>query len=469
MDYFDDEDYGFPDIKMLVEQYEAALADNRQFHFDEDAAEHIASYYETFGHYDKALRIINSALEQHPFSGYLLLRKAQLLFDLKILEESLACLERLETIDPGDPGACLLRAEIYTFQSRHEEALAELDKAMENADVLDTVDTWLHRADVYEDWEKYDEVYGALRECLKIDPVNEEALSRMHYCMELTGRFEDAVELHRSILEDHPYCTWAWYNLSFAYGSLELFEKAIDALQYVIAIDEEHSYAYKDLAHCYCETGQFNLALEALADYSAKVKPEAEVCLLEGRCHFEVGDIRAARSAYRKAIRTNPSMHEAFYNLGMTYVVEEQWKQAFQNLRKALDLCPDNIDYLERLAEVALQTDAYEEARYCCHKAIAMQSANVRLYITLALAYLFDEEGDEALTVILHGINRCEDSVQLRYIHAAMLLLLNRKQAGMLELEDLLDESFGDHVVLFTYFPFLREDRELMALIAHFE
>jgi len=364
MDYLENQDPDQPSIKNLVELYEEALANNRQPVIDAEEVERIVNYYQSTGHYDKALQIINTSLEHYPYSGLILLRKAQLLFDLKICEEALECLDRVETFEPGELGIYLLRSEILTFQSSHEEALAVLDHAMELADKEEAADVWLHRADVYEDWEKYPEVYENLKACLLADNTNEEALSRINYCMEITEQYIDAVELHKTIIDNDPYCFWAWYNLSFAYASMELFEKAIDALEYVVAIDEDVTYAYKDLAQYYHEIGENKKALEAISDYAGKIKPEADIYLLEGKCYFELENMRGARYCFRKAVRTNSSSHEAFFNLGMTYVVEEKWKQAFQNLKKAISLNSDNVDYLERMAEIALQLEDYNETRY---------------------------------------------------------------------------------------------------------
>lgn len=465
MDFFDNYENEQPDIKSLVEQYEEALANNLQPHVGQDEVEQIVDYYENTGHYDKALKAIEAALEQHPYSGLILLKKAQILFDLKITDEALECLDKAAIFEPSEMGIYLLRSEVLTFQSQHKEALEQLDIAMDLAEEDDTSDVWLHMADVYEDWEKYDEVYACLKACLKADMENEEALSRINYCMELTDQFEDAIILYKEIIEEHPYCFWAWYNLSYAYASLDLYEKAIDALQYVLAIDEDVTYAYRDLAQYYHEIGQFENALEAIETYSGKTKAESDIHLLAGKCHFELKSLKASRYCFRKAIRSNPSAHEAFYNLGMTYIAEEKWEQSIQHLKKAVELYPDNIEYLERLSETALHAEDYDEVKYSCSKAINLNAKYSRLYITLALSYLFNEEEEKALDTIEQGIRECLANIDLQYIKAAILLMLDKRKAALLDIEALLEEDFGAHLIIFKYFPSLQEDAELIDLI----
>lgn len=469
MDFISDPDPNTNDIKTLVARYEEALANNRQPMIEQDTLDQISAYYESYGDYDKALQIVETALDQHPYSGLILLKKAQLLFDLKICDDAMECLDRVELFEPGELGAALLRAEILAFQSQHRDALEVLDIAMEEADEDDIPDVWLHMADVYEDWEKYDEVFTCLRECLLLDMVNEEALSRINYCMEITERFDEGIKLHKAIIDENPYCFWAWYNLSFAFAALDQYEEAIDALHYVVAIDEDVHYAYKDMAQYYHELGQYREALEAVEMYCTRIKPEADTFLLQGKCYFELNDLKRSRYCFRKAARTNPSAHEAFYNLGMTYIAEEKWSQAAQQLHKAVEMQPDQVEYLERFAEVALQLEDFEEVRFCCTRAIRLRSGNAHTYVTMALASLFEDNGPEAVAVIEKGMDACPEDIRLGYVHAALLLLINKRKAAMLELENLLAEYPEGYSVVLKYFPFLADDNGLKALLERFD
>jgi len=71
----------------------------------------------------------------------------------------------------------MLRAEIYTFQSRYKEAVQILEALLQKAERDDLPEIYLQLCDVYEDWEKYYEVYNCLLACIKVDPNNEEALN----------------------------------------------------------------------------------------------------------------------------------------------------------------------------------------------------------------------------------------------------------------------------------------------------
>ncbi len=47
-------------------------------------------------------------------------------------------------------------------------------------------------AGVYEDWDRYELVFESLKKVLEINQENEEALSRMWYCVELAKNMKKA-------------------------------------------------------------------------------------------------------------------------------------------------------------------------------------------------------------------------------------------------------------------------------------
>ena len=60
-----------------------------------------------------------------------------------------------------------------------------------------------------------------------------------------------AFGLHQKIIDQQPYSELAWFNLGSAYQGLKLYEKAIDAYQYAVAIDEKFDYAYRNMGDAY--------------------------------------------------------------------------------------------------------------------------------------------------------------------------------------------------------------------------
>src|SRR5262249_45447411 len=157
-------------------------------------------------------------------------------------------------------------------------------------------------ADIWEDQEKYQEVINSLKNALKQDPKNEEALNRLWFCTELTGTYEDSLHFHEALIEESPYSYLAWFNLGHAYSGLGYYEQALDAYEFTMAIEENFEPAY-------IATGDVQFTLEhygdALRYYLEAIKlskPDKELYLKAGAAYEKLSELTKARSYFRKAI-----------------------------------------------------------------------------------------------------------------------------------------------------------------------
>ena len=69
---------------------------------------------------------------------------------------------------------------------------------------------------------------------------------------------------------------------------------------------------------------------------------EAERYNSEGVGHFNKGDYDAALASFKEAIRLNPDIFFAHYNLGMTYGKKGQWDASIDSFKEANRLKPDD-------------------------------------------------------------------------------------------------------------------------------
>src|SRR5258708_8044022 len=102
-------------------------------------------------------------------------------------------------------------------------------------------------ADVYDDYEEFDKIFDCLKLILEQEPTNEEALYKICFWTDFTGRNEESIRLHQQIIDEKPYNELAWFNLAAAFQGLKLYEKAVDAYKYALAIDEKFDYPSRNL------------------------------------------------------------------------------------------------------------------------------------------------------------------------------------------------------------------------------
>ena len=456
------------DVSELIAQYEQSVKNENTPFFDQDDYEAIVEYYEEKGQFEHAMDAVEKSLLQYPYSSILLIKKAQVYFELKQLNLALEILEKAEVYDSSELGIYLLRAEIYTFQSRYKESVDILYKLLETAERDDLTDIYLQLCDVYEDWEKYFEVYECLVECLKIDPNNEEALNRFNYCVEITDKYEESIPIHKQLIDINPYNEFAWYNLACAYRGIDEYEKAIDAYEYVLAINDDADFVYQDIAELHFKKGEFKKSLEVIKEMCDTFEADDEIYFLQGKCHEALGDMKMARYCYRKAVHDNPSLSDAYFRIGETYKHEGLWEQAYKSFQKANELEKEQYEFCLAMAEAALEIGETEVAIDACETAIDIFVKRYEAYFVLGKIMAVNGDTETAREILTKGAEVCKTTIELNYSICAIAFMENKLKEGEVLLRMLLDENFAVHDILFDFCEELKENATIHNILAEY-
>src|SRR5688500_6538687 len=173
--------HGFEDEnRELVELYERLIQDRSLIFFETDEYESIIEHYLIRGAYKKAQRVTDQALQQHPFSAMLRLKKAQLLCLDHKHEDALEVLEDALLYEPTNYEIFLQIAGVFDELERYAESIEYFEKALIHGTHKDEI--LLNQAYVFENWSKYDRAAEALENALKINPVNYQALYELAHC-----------------------------------------------------------------------------------------------------------------------------------------------------------------------------------------------------------------------------------------------------------------------------------------------
>ncbi len=467
---FDNDEEDEPkDVNELVEQYEQSLQNNQAPFFEQDDFESIIEYYELKGQFDKALEVAEKSLAQHPYSSALLLKKACLFFELKQLDNALEFLNKVELYDSNELGVYFLRAEIFAFQSKFEDAIRILEELETKTADQDLTDVYLQMCDVYEDWEKYTDVYNCLIKCLQVDPNNEEAINRLNYCIEITDKYKESIPFINWLIDQNPYNQFAWYNLAGCYQGIHQYEEAIHAYEYVLAINEDADFVYQDMAELHYEKGNYHKALEVIKEMLEIFDADDEIYFLQGKCYEALDDMKMARYCYRKAVHENPSLSEAYFRIGETYKNEKLWEQAYKAFQKANELEKEQYDFCLAMAVAATEIGELEVAMDACETAIDIFVKRHEAYILLAKIMAFNSSDlTTAKDILLKGIELCKSTVELEYALCAVTFMENKIKEASLLLRNLMLEHSTQLECLFDFNEYLAENKIVIDIIAEF-
>lgn len=425
----------FEDLRDLLQQFENLKEGRSHAFLDEDSFEQIIDYYDEHDELTNALQAVEFAIEQFPFSSALLLKKSALLIETKKYREALALLEKAALLDSNDINLYILKTDVYLAMNQHEKAAALLEEQILHFEGEDRTDLLLELADVYDDWEEFEKVFDCLKMLLEYDPNNEEALHKICFWTEFTGRNEESIRLHTNIINEHPYNQLAWFNLGTAYQGLKLYEKSIDAYQYAVVIDEKFDYAYRNMGDAYIRLRKYNDAIEVLQKHLEIAKPEDVIYEAIGHCYEKMRKYTQARYYYRKAVHLSPGDDKLYLKIAKCYMTEENWENAVRALQSALRINKQSAEYNITLGQCYLQLGMDKEALVNFLNAVRLRPSNTSAWKEFIRGLYLAGHTDEAM----HQLDNAEAKVGRKpvflYYRAAILIAMGRTKDGLLQLE----------------------------------
>lgn len=397
------------ELKALLQQFDNLKSGLSNSFIEEDGFERIIDHFEEKEQYAPALEAAELATAQYPYSSSLLLIKANLLIILRKYHEALDILEQAELLDRNDTTLYILKTDVYLALDKQEKAAELLEEAIENFGGEEKVDLLFELADVYDDYENFEKVFDCFAEILKLDPNSEEALYKICFWTDFTGRNEESIKLHQRIIEDHPFNELAWFNLGAAYQGIKLHEKAIDAYNYAVAIDEKFDYAYRNMGDAYIRLRKFKDAIESLEKVLELSRPEAVIYEAIGHCYDKLANYPQARFHYKKASHLNAEDSQMYYKIACTYMNEGAWQSAIKQLQLAARMHRMQPEYNLALGQCYMQLNNIDEAITYFGNVVRVRPKNMNGWLELLRCLLsagLFEEGTEYADFALEQTDR---------------------------------------------------------------
>jgi len=349
-------------LKELLRQYQNLKNGRTHAFLEEDDFERIIDHFDEKDDLPEALEAAETGLSQFPYSSQLMIKKADLLLATRKYREALDILETAELYDSSDLNLYILKTDAYLALDQQAKAVELLEAALELFSGEERIDLLFELADVYDDYEEFDKVFDCLKLILEAEPNNEEALYKICFWTDFTGRNEESIRLHQQIIEDFPFSELAWFNLAAAYQGLKLYEKAIDAYQYAVAIDEKFDYAYRNMGDAYLRLRKYKEAIEVLEKVLELTRPEDVIYEAIGHCYHRMDNYGQARFHYKKAVHLNPDDSKLHYKIAVTYMLEEQWQSAVKQLENAMRIHRSVTEYNLAMGECKMHLNQFKDA-----------------------------------------------------------------------------------------------------------
>src|SRR5258706_4590923 len=456
-------------LRELLKQYENLKNGHSYSFLDEEAFEKIIDYYQEKEDTGSAMEAAQFAIEQYPYSAMLLIKKADILLALRRYGDALDVLEQAALLDSGDINLYILKTDAYLALDQQGKAVVLLEEALQLFEGQERIELLFELADVYDDYEDFDKVFDCLKMIMEDDANNEEALYKICFWTDFTGRNEESIRLHQKIIDEFPYNELAWFNLAASYQGIKLYEKAIDAYQYAIAIDEKFDYAYRNMGDAYIRLKKYKEAIEALEKVTELAKPEDVIYEAMGHCYDRLRNHAQARFYYRKASHLNHEDSKLFYKIACTYFNEHQWESCVKQLENAMKLHKLQPEYNLLMGECKMELGLMKDAIQFFSNAVRIRPRNVSGWEALIRCLYKAVYLDEALEQADAALRVTNEKPIFLYYKAAILLAAAKTKEALLQLENAMLRSPKLLKKFVELNPAVLQNQQVVDIVAKFK
>lgn len=122
----------------------------------------------------------------------------------------------------------------------------------------------------------------------------------------------------------------------------------------IIGIDSKNVQAFKNLAQVYFELKNYEEAKQ-IFEHILKLKDD-DVEAYGGLAEIakEKGDLSQARDEYLRALNVNNQRSQTYFDLALVYNAMDNGAEACWNIKKALDIEPNNPRYLDTMLDISI-------------------------------------------------------------------------------------------------------------------
>lgn len=360
-----------------------------------------------------------------------------------------------ERIPANDPGAHNNLAIIYYNKGMYQEAVKELETALElNPKFVlarSNLEIILRKTGML------DERIARLIRDIEQNPQDEDRILELAETYVQLKKYSHAIIYYKKVLERNPNSYRAHFGFSNTLKYLGKYDDAIEEMNLALDVRQSHE-GYRSLGEIYLRKGVIDMAIKNFEEALKFDDTSSETHFLLGFALGEKGRVVESIEAMKKAIALNPSLaqvdsdalidvvpqpaqwetikkqmnvpevagdsYQVHYNMGMSYRNKGLFDEAEKEFRACLELKEDALETRYALAEAALGAGKYETAIQGLRDALERGYDPVRCYNALGVAYLMQGQTGSALecferVLVQHG----EDPMVLNNIGVAQYTL----------------------------------------------
>jgi tetratricopeptide (TPR) repeat protein len=404
----------------------------------------IYSIHRLRGNRKEALRILERAYRRFPDHREILIFLADEYIKAKKMEKAKNVLHRFAKVSPDNPFPYYLLGQLYLSEGKTNKAIEYLQKALEIKKTFEAAFVTLGR--VYEKREEHASAENLYKSILKEDPDNSLALEKLAQLYVAMGRVAEARRIYRKLLNLYPenYQYRHQYaitlmqsgdfyrarevleeiyrnhpndlNVAYSYAlSLELTGELKDALSIYEGLYKKvpnNSRVIERLANVYMGLGMHDKAEELIKKGLFLNPASVKLHMLKANLLMDREKYRESLGVLDRVISINPKEYRAYFLKAIALDFLGRIVEAEENLKKAMELQPEDPDLYNHLGYSLLiwyGSERIEEAQDLIRKALAADPNNPAYIDSMGWVYYLKGDYEKAIQYLLDALRRAYD------------------------------------------------------------
>ena len=325
------------------------MLDNREnFYFDTEDFYEIIAYYLDVGDLPYAKKALDYALDMHPTSSEIQIKKLEYLLSIEKLRAAAGLIQDLKEVGANDVDYLICVARFWSLKENPKKAIQFYEKALEQGDDREYIYNCM--GNEYLNLNEISQALYCFKKALELDLDDDFAFFSCVQCFEDLHLNKECIEFLLQYIDLRPYSDIAWAQLGQQYVIMKDYEEAHRAFDYATIINPKSIMAYTQKAACLEKLEDYEKAIEVYEETLELDDSAAYTYLKIGSCYVKLGKPFKALKSFHQSIHEDPQLDQAWVATSDLYESIGNYDEALYYLNRALDLDNLNIDYWKRRA-----------------------------------------------------------------------------------------------------------------------
>lgn len=463
----------------MIRSFENMLETGDTMFWDANDLIDIIEYYLMEEEAGKCRRALDYSMQLYPENIGFKIRQANLMLLNNMITEAQEMLASLGKDAESDMWYYYTQAIIASSLDDHKKALEWMERGLK----IDPEDEELLMmiSQEYISLGNFERAIVFLKKLLELDSTSEFGLNMLASAYENLERYNELETYLTSFVDAHPFNKLAWYHLGKTYRHKFDHEKALDAFDYVLAIDEQYSGALHQKGLIYQMDGNFTSALEAYEEILKFNQVDVFALISAAFCFQKSENYDAAVNYYLKALNIDKDIAQIYIGLANCYFEKEDYSSALNYTLNGLELTEDNLNLLTMAAEIYYVSEDYENAARYFLAALNLEKGDINIWLNYCIVLRELKKEKDAINAIddeLDRVNAFGDKSDFSdeynigaflFIKSAIMFSMGYDFEGEEYFRDAIEYNPYEYTVLFAYDPELEKNEKVLQLVNEFE